>query len=170
MSSNRLFPYLAAGAVVGSIFGYILSSKSKCCEGRPCSSISSCAEDTSSSCAMKTSCTQAKAGVQSKETKTTGKSNPKSIQLGSTNSVDVAYPTGGASIACETQVDPHGYRKRQDTKDKEFRGPICIAVAGASGSGKTSIATLLQERLKNIRVVSISSDEYYKTLDPNSGS
>jgi uridine kinase len=40
-------------------------------------------------------------------------------------------------------------------------------VAGASGSGKTCIAQLIEEKLgAGVRVVSISSDSYYKGVPP----
>lgn len=45
-------------------------------------------------------------------------------------------------------------------------GPVIIGVAGASGSGKTSIAELIAARLTGQRVLSISSDNYYKSLGP----
>jgi len=46
-------------------------------------------------------------------------------------------------------------------------GPVIVGVAGASGSGKTSIAELIAGRLTGCqRVLSISSDNYYKTLGP----
>ena len=41
-----------------------------------------------------------------------------------------------------------------------------MGVAGASGSGKTSIATLLAARLAGRKVVGISSDNYYKSVPP----
>lgn len=44
------------------------------------------------------------------------------------------------------------------------RGPVIVGVGGASGSGKTSIAELIAARLGGMRVVSLSSDNYYKTL------
>ena len=44
--------------------------------------------------------------------------------------------------------------------------PVIIGVAGASGSGKTSIATLLASRLEKMTVVSISSDNYYRSVPP----
>ena len=44
--------------------------------------------------------------------------------------------------------------------------PVIVGVAGASGSGKTCIATLIGESLQGVRVVSISSDSYYKGLAP----
>lgn len=168
MSSNRLLAYLAAGAVVGSIFGYILSSKTKCCESHCCQTPQADGENSSCSSSSKAPCAS-KTAVNHKEGGCSSKTNTEAAATTPTTSVDVAYPTGGATIASETQVDPHGYRKRRGTKDGQFRGPICIAVAGASGSGKTSIATLLQKRLKNIRVVSISSDEYYKPLPAHTG-
>lgn len=166
MSSNRLLAYLAAGAVVGSICGYILSSKNKRCESHCCSTASSNTETPSSHSGAKTS-NASSTSVDPRESGSSSKTNPKKISTMPTASVDLAYPTGGASIASETQVDPHGRRRRQDSKYRQHRGPIIIAVAGASGSGKTSIATLLQKRLQNIRVISISSDEYYKTLSPD---
>jgi len=45
-------------------------------------------------------------------------------------------------------------------------GPVIVGVAGGSGSGKTSIASLIAARLGgNVNVVSISSDNYYKGLE-----
>jgi uridine kinase len=44
--------------------------------------------------------------------------------------------------------------------------PVIVGVAGGSGSGKTCIATLISESLQGVRVVSISSDSYYKGLEP----
>lgn len=40
--------------------------------------------------------------------------------------------------------------------------PIIVGFAGASGSGKTSIAELLAAKLSGGNVVSISCDNYYK--------
>ena len=43
--------------------------------------------------------------------------------------------------------------------------PIIVGVAGASGSGKTSIATLIREALHgSLNIVAISMDNYYKGL------
>jgi uridine kinase len=46
--------------------------------------------------------------------------------------------------------------------------PVIVGVAGGSGSGKTCIATLISQSraLQGVRVVSISSDSYYKGLLP----
>jgi uridine kinase len=46
--------------------------------------------------------------------------------------------------------------------------PIIVGVAGASGSGKTSIATLISEALNNeLKIIAISMDNYYKGLPKN---
>ncbi len=46
--------------------------------------------------------------------------------------------------------------------------PIIVGVAGASGSGKTSIATLISEALHNeLKIIAISMDNYYKGLPKN---
>lgn len=49
----------------------------------------------------------------------------------------------------------------------EASTPVIIGVAGASGSGKTSIAELIAARLHGQSVLSISSDNYYISLKPD---
>lgn len=46
--------------------------------------------------------------------------------------------------------------------------PVIVGVAGASGSGKTCIASLIEKRLQGVSVVSISSDSYYRGLKEGS--
>jgi ABC-type glutathione transport system ATPase component len=75
---------------------------------------------------------------------------------------DVSNPMGDAVLATEGQSDPSGARRKLSVDGR--RGPVIIGVAGASGSGKTSIAELLAERLSCVRVTSISSDLYYKSM------
>jgi hypothetical protein len=81
------------------------------------------------------------------------------------SSKDESNPTGESVVAGEGLSDPSGARRRLSLD--RSRGPVIIGVAGASGSGKTSIAELLAERLSHIRVTSISSDLYYKSMPHN---
>lgn len=78
--------------------------------------------------------------------------------------VDSAYPAGGAVVAGD-MADPDS-RRRKMSAERRRAAPVIVGVAGASGSGKTSIAELIAGRLEGPRVVSISSDSYYKTLPP----
>jgi uridine kinase len=76
---------------------------------------------------------------------------------------DSAFPSGSAVVAQQELVDPKGTRRHEGRN-----GPIIVGVAGASGSGKTSIATIIAERLAPTRVASISCDSYYKSLTHDS--
>jgi uridine kinase len=70
------------------------------------------------------------------------------------------------TIEASTVIDPSGARRKLSMEN--FRSPVIIGVAGASGSGKTSIAGLIAERLElEVKVVALSSDNYYKGLPPN---
>lgn len=79
-----------------------------------------------------------------------------------------AYPAGGAVVSGD-MADPESRRRKLST-EKRKAAPVIVGVAGASGSGKTSIAELIAGRLEGPRVVSISSDSYYKTLPPGTDS
>lgn len=76
---------------------------------------------------------------------------------------DSAYPTGAAVVAPEDLVDPSGTRRKLSLENNR-KGAIIVGVAGASGSGKTSISQLIEQRLTGPVVVSISCDNYYKSL------
>jgi hypothetical protein len=78
---------------------------------------------------------------------------------------DSVFPTGGALVA-GAAADPSGLRRKMSL-ERRRGAPVIIGVAGASGSGKTSIAELIAERLSDQVVLSISSDNYYKTLGPD---
>jgi Phosphoribulokinase / Uridine kinase family len=74
---------------------------------------------------------------------------------------DSLVPVGRAVVAAKG--------KRRMSKGSMSAGgisPVIVGVAGASGSGKTSIAELIAARLHGGCVLSISSDNYYKTLPP----
>ena len=84
-----------------------------------------------------------------------------------------AYPTGGASVNTRRlSVDsPAAGGPTAAPPPALARGvvaPVIVGVAGGSGSGKTCIATLISQSraLQGVRVVSISSDSYYKGLLP----
>jgi uridine kinase len=79
---------------------------------------------------------------------------------------DSAYPTGSAVVAHQELLDPAGAGAARRKLSSDRRGPVIVGVAGASGSGKTSIATLIAERLAGIRVAPVSCDSYYKSLGP----
>lgn len=83
-----------------------------------------------------------------------------------------AYPAdddSSAVSACETGLTPVGHTVvtsgRRPSKPVNGFCPVIVGVAGASGSGKTSIAELIAARLKGGHVLSISSDNYYKCVE-----
>ena len=82
---------------------------------------------------------------------------------------DSAYPTGGATVNTRRLSVDDGAPSPPQQQPPLAVGvvaPIIVGVAGGSGSGKTCIATLISDSLQGVRVVSISSDSYYKGLAP----
>lgn len=84
-----------------------------------------------------------------------------------------AYPAdedAAVSGAADSGLTPIGHTVvtsgRRPSKPVNGFCPVIVGVAGASGSGKTSIAELIAARLRGGHVLSISSDNYYKTLPP----
>lgn len=77
-------------------------------------------------------------------------------------------PTGADTVGRATSgVVVHiDEARRKMSVDHAHPGPVIVGVAGGSGSGKTSIASLIAARLAGREVVSISSDNYYITLPP----
>lgn len=102
--------------------------------------------------------------------------------------VNSAYPLGGAVVAPFARSDNDNARDARtstmrrlsltspiETANESSTEPkraIIVGVAGGSGSGKTSIATLIAAQLdkrakgRSIRVTAISCDSYYKGLPP----
>jgi len=72
------------------------------------------------------------------------------------------HPLGGASFRTMSEKSP----AKELSAPSPVAPPVIVGVAGASGSGKTCIASLIEQRLVGVRVVSISSDNYYKGLKP----
>ena len=79
---------------------------------------------------------------------------------------------GGAGATAKTPISSALARLRgpaegdgSSCSSHHHAGPCIIGVAGASGSGKTSIAELIAARLEGQNVCSISSDNYYKSLE-----
>lgn len=99
---------------------------------------------------------------------------------GSLHFVSSAYPLGGAVVAPFAREEENTTKRRLsltspiETLEKsiEPKRAIIVGVAGGSGSGKTSIATLIAAQLdkrakgRSIRVTAISCDSYYKGLPP----
>lgn len=91
---------------------------------------------------------------------------------------EVEGPTGGSGATPSPSLHPRAASMHTGSFDSNLHGgaggggrrpggPVIVGVAGASGSGKTSIAELIAGRLTGCqRVLSISSDNYYKTLGP----
>ena len=82
---------------------------------------------------------------------------------------DSAYPTGGATVNTRRlSVDDSALQHPPPAAAPSpgVAAPVIVGVAGGSGSGKTCIATLIGESLQGVRVVSVSSDSYYKGLAP----
>ena len=85
-----------------------------------------------------------------------------SSRRSSSAGIDSAFPTGGASLKPRAPPPLHAPSAEQ----RQVAPPVIVGVAGASGSGKTCVAQLIEARLQGVRVVSISSDSYYKGLLP----
>lgn len=75
-----------------------------------------------------------------------------------------AMPDIEAEMGNDAVVTSNEYNHRRFSIDAS--GCIIVGVGGASGSGKTSIATLIQQAVPLTRVESISCDNYYKPLPP----
>ena len=77
--------------------------------------------------------------------------------------IDSSFPTGGASL--KSRGAPPAAHLPEGPR--QVAPPVIVGVAGASGSGKTCIAQLIEQRLGGaVRVVSVSSDAYYRGLQP----
>jgi uridine kinase len=77
-------------------------------------------------------------------------------------------PMGGFFRACCPQA--FGYSEVFMSGTSEVKYPFTIAVAGGTGSGKTTIAQALIERIGNENIAYLPHDAYYKDLthlDPN---
>ena len=77
---------------------------------------------------------------------------------------DSAYASGGVVVA-GAAADPLGVRRKMSLERATHPTPVIVGVAGASGSGKTSIASLIAARLDlSQSVVAISCDNYYRSI------
>lgn len=75
---------------------------------------------------------------------------------------ETAYPAGGAVVA---GAGDHAGVRRKPSLDRAPGAPVIVGVAGASGSGKTSIASLIAARLGyGAHVVALSCDSYYRSV------
>jgi hypothetical protein len=76
------------------------------------------------------------------------------------------YPADGVTSPSTAAAALIGGNKRRASKPcaPGATCPVIVGVAGGSGSGKTSIAELIAARLHGGRVLSISSDNYYKCV------
>ena len=86
------------------------------------------------------------------------------------SAIDSSFPTGGASLKTRSLLSSStddGESVASASGPRIVAPPVIVGVAGASGSGKTCVAQLIEEQLAaGVRVVSISSDSYYLGLSP----
>ena len=91
-------------------------------------------------------------------------STPPRRKFSLTRPPDTLAPLGGAAAAPQlgnllvTPRDDAGANIVRTGKAPSASGPVIVGVAGASGSGKTSIATLMSAQLVGHSVVGISLD------------
>lgn len=81
---------------------------------------------------------------------------------------DSARPTGGASVARFGRSGSVGSVGSTGAA-RGLKVPVIMGVAGASGSGKTSIASLVAERLHGMRVVRSGCSRVVRRLRPLGG-
>jgi pantothenate kinase len=85
---------------------------------------------------------------------------------------DAATPTSAQKLdrprATESNPDPYGLaapvRRPSATQELSRSRPIVVGIAGGTGSGKTTVARAIAERLGAENLLHISHDSYYKDL------
>lgn len=82
-----------------------------------------------------------------------------------TPKLNIEHANSEVAAASLSPRIPHTRNNTQtSTKRTLYTGPVIVAIAGASGSGKTSIASMIANRLQGGGVLTISCDSYYHSL------